>query len=162
MEKEYETAESTHSVAAASLSGADLLTLTGKIVASYVSHNNVAMNQISEIVNIVHQSLQSLQNGNSVAMTATEASKPAISVKKSVTDDYIICLEDGKKLRMLKRHLRSTYDMSPEQYRAKWNLPSDYPMVAPSYARLRSDFAKKIGLGKGTIARRGRKAKKAA
>jgi predicted transcriptional regulator len=89
--------------------------------------------------------------------------KPAVPVKKSIADDYIICLEDGKKLKMLKRYLRSHYDMTPEQYRAKWNLPADYPMVAPAYARQRSDFAKSIGLGKAAApAARGRKRGKAA
>ncbi len=83
--------------------------------------------------------------------------RPAVAIKKSITPDYIVCLEDGKQLKMLKRHLRTTYDMTPEEYRAKWGLPADYPMVAPNYAQQRSDFAKKIGLGRQTTRRTGRR-----
>lgn len=116
------------------------------VVAAYVSNNQVATAQIPEIINNVYNSLVSLET--KPEEPAVEAPKPAVAVRKSVTPEYIVCLEDGKKLKMLKRHLRTTYNMSPEEYRAKWNLPPDYPMVAPNYARQRSDFAKKIGLGR--------------
>jgi predicted transcriptional regulator len=122
-----------------------LLQLATGIVSSYVSHNQVPMSEVPAILKSVHSVLAGLVSG-----TATEGSsaKPAVSVKKSIGDDFIICLEDGKKLKMLKRYLRSNYNMSPEEYRAKWGLPADYPMVAPAYARQRSEFAKKIGLGR--------------
>jgi predicted transcriptional regulator len=124
----------------------DVLRMAVDVVAAYLSNNQVPTAQIPDIIHSVFNSLSSLD------VQATEAPvevpKPAISVRKSVTPDYIICLEDGKKLKMLKRHLRTNYNMTPEEYRAKWNLPPDYPMVAPNYARQRSDFAKKIGLGR--------------
>jgi predicted transcriptional regulator len=123
-----------------------LLQLATGIVSSYVSHNQVPMAEVPTIIKSVHSVLAGLVSG-----TVTEggtSAKPAVSVKKSIGDDFIICLEDGKKLKMLKRYLRSNYNMSPEEYRAKWGLPADYPMVAPAYARQRSEFAKKIGLGR--------------
>ena len=123
----------------------DLLRMTAEIVAAYVSHHEAPGLQISDIIKAVYSSLDSLQNSTPFPVDA--ASRPAISIRKSITPDYIICLEDGKKLKMLKRYLRSTYGLTPEEYRAKWGLPSDYPMVAPNYARQRSAFAKKIGLG---------------
>jgi predicted transcriptional regulator len=116
------------------------------VVAAYVSNNQVATGQIPEIIHSVFNSLMSLDDEQPVGQP--ELPKPAVPVRKSVTPEYIVCLEDGKKLKMLKRHLRTTYNMTPEEYRAKWNLPPDYPMVAPNYARQRSDFAKRIGLGR--------------
>ena len=119
------------------------------VVAAYLSKNQVAATQIPEVINSVYNSLSTLDN--TPAEPKPEVQKPAAPVRKSVTPDYIVCLEDGKKLKMLKRHLRTTYNMTPEEYRSKWNLPPDYPMVAPNYAKQRSEFAKKIGLGrKGT------------
>jgi predicted transcriptional regulator len=123
-----------------------LLQLATGIVSSYVSHNQVPMSEVPTILKSVHSVLAGLVSGT--AAEGTAAGKPAVSVKKSIGDDFIICLEDGKKLKMLKRYLRSNYNMSPEEYRAKWGLPADYPMVAPAYARQRSEFAKKIGLGR--------------
>lgn len=125
----------------------ELLTLTGEIVAAYVSNNPVQAGDLPAIIKNIHATLGGL-TGTSVAEVVT-AQKPAVPVKKSVTPEYLVCLEDGKKLKMLKRYLRSRYGLSPDQYRAKWNLPADYPMVASNYAAQRSEFAKKIGLGKG-------------
>ncbi|MBI2239598.1 MAG: MucR family transcriptional regulator [Magnetospirillum gryphiswaldense] len=124
----------------------DILRMAVDVVSAYVSNNPLPATQIPEVINTVYASLASLDS--TPAETKVEAPKPAISVKKSVHPDYIICLEDGKKLKMLKRHLRTTYSMTPDEYRAKWGLPPDYPMVAPNYAAQRSDFAKKIGLGR--------------
>jgi predicted transcriptional regulator len=123
-----------------------LLQLATGIVSSYVSHNQVPMTEVPIILKNVHSALAGLLSG--VGVDAGNSSKPAVPIKKSIGDDFIICLEDGKKLKMLKRYLRSNYNISPEEYRAKWGLPPDYPMVAPAYARQRSDFAKKIGLGR--------------
>jgi predicted transcriptional regulator len=124
----------------------DVLRMAVDVVAAYLSNNQVATGQIPDIINSVYSSLISLDV--TVEELPAEAPKPAVPVRKSVTPEYIVCLEDGKKLKMLKRHLRTTYGMSPEEYRARWNLPPDYPMVAPNYAKQRSDFAKKIGLGR--------------
>jgi predicted transcriptional regulator len=130
----------------------DILRLVTEIVAAYVSKNPVAAHELPEIIRNVHATL----GGFNGAETRALPRAPAVPVKKSVHDDYIVCLEDGKKLKMLKRYLRARYKMTPDEYRARWNLPSNYPMVAPNYAQKRSDFAKKIGLGKGE----GRKGKK--
>jgi predicted transcriptional regulator len=130
----------------------DLLALSADIVAAYVAQNTVARTVIPDLIRTVHQALSTL--GSSEAARPPEKAKPAVPVSRSLHHDYIICLEDGKHLKMLKRYLRSHYDMSPEDYRRKWGLPADYPMVAPAYAARRSDFAKQIGLGKGV--RRGR------
>jgi predicted transcriptional regulator len=124
----------------------EILRMAVDVVAAYLSNNQVATSQISDIIQSVFSSLSSLEG--EAPEPPSEAPKPATSVRKSVTPEYIICLEDGKKLKMLKRHLRTTYHMTPEEYRAKWNLPPDYPMVAPNYAKQRSEFAKKIGLGR--------------
>jgi predicted transcriptional regulator len=124
----------------------DLLRMVTDVVAAYVAKNPISATQLPDLINTVYGSLSSLEGGPMEAKS--EAQKPAIAVKKSVTPDYIICLEDGKKLKMLKRHLRTTYNMTPDEYRAKWGLAPDYPMVAPNYAAQRSDFAKKIGLGR--------------
>jgi predicted transcriptional regulator len=124
----------------------DVLQMTTQVVAAYVGHNSVGEAQISDVIKSVYASLAGLNGHSELAAKAKQ--KPAIAVKKSITADYLICLEDGKKLKMLKRHLRTAYGLSPEDYRAKWGLGSDYPMVAPNYAKQRSAFAKKIGLGK--------------
>jgi predicted transcriptional regulator len=140
--------------------GDHLLQLATGIVSSYVSHNQVPMSEVPAILKNIHGVLAGLVSG--VPMDGLSSAKPAVPVKKSIGDDYIICLEDGKKLKMLKRYLRSNYNMSPEEYRAKWGLPPDYPMVAPAYARQRSEFAKKIGLGRvPASAGRGRRKKAA-
>lgn len=123
-----------------------LLRMTADIVSAYVSKNVLAAQQIPEVINTVYSSLTGL-NSQPREMPS-EPLKPAVPIRKSVTPEYIICLEDGKKLKMLKRHLRSTYNMSPDEYRARWGLPADYPMVAPNYAAQRSEFAKRIGLGR--------------
>ena len=132
----------------ASANGLDILGLSAEIVAAYVGQNTVSQAAIPELIRTVHDALTSLNNGGEPPRPVEKA-KPAVPVGRSVQHDYIVCLEDGKKLKMLKRYLRSHYDMSPEEYRRKWGLPPDYPMVAPAYAARRSDFAKKIGLGKG-------------
>ncbi len=134
--------------------------MTVEIVSAYVSHNELPAAQISDLMRSVFSTLHSQAGAEGGA--AQEPLKPVVSIRKSVTPDFIICLEDGRKLKMLKRHLRTTYHMTPEEYRAKWGLPADYPMVAPNYAALRSAFAKKIGLGRKRAGRkrRGSKAKK--
>ena len=124
----------------------DLRRLAAEIVAAYVSANSVSAAQLPDVIRGVVDALAGL-DGQAEAPKA-EALKPAVSICKSVTPDYLICLDDGKKLKMLKRHLRATYDMSPQDYREKWGLPADYPMVAANYAARRSEFAKQIGLGR--------------
>ena len=128
------------------LSESALLRLTAGIVSAYITKNALPAQQIPDVINTVFSSLTGLNSAQREA--PAEPLKPAVPVRKSVTPEYIICLEDGKKLKMLKRHLRSTYNMSPDEYRARWGLPADYPMVAPNYAAQRSEFAKKIGLGR--------------
>ena len=123
----------------------ELLALTSEIVSSHVSNNPIAMSELPGFIESVFSKLNDLASGE-VAQEVELV--PAVPVKKSVTNDYIICLEDGRKLKMLKRHLSTAYGMTPEEYRAKWGLPSDYPMVAPSYAQKRQELAKKIGLGR--------------
>ncbi len=132
----------------------DKLRWSADIVASYVAQNTVAPAAIPELIRSVYDALSNLGQAP-VAARPTEKQKPAVPISKSVQDDYIVCLEDGKRLKMLKRYLRSRYDMSPEEYRRKWSLPPDYPMVAPAYAARRSDFAKQIGLGRGVRRRKG-------
>ena len=127
----------------------DILGLSASIVAAYVAQNTVARTAIPELIRSVHGALSGLGSGQ--AEQPVERNKPAVPVSRSVQRDYIVCLEDGKRLKMLKRYLRTHYDMSPEEYRRKWSLPGDYPMVAPAYAERRSDFAKSIGLGKGKM-----------
>ncbi len=124
----------------------ELLRMTAEVVAAYVRNNVLPPEQLSEVINNVYQSLRGLEGPS--AAVAQEPPKPAVPIRKSITPDYLICLEDGKKLKMLKRHLRSTYHLTPGEYRAKWGLSPDYPMVAPNYAQQRSQFAKKIGLGR--------------
>ncbi|HYE00869.1 MAG TPA: MucR family transcriptional regulator [Alphaproteobacteria bacterium] len=128
----------------------ELLSLTTEIVAAHVSNNTVALNDLPQLIEQVYRTLSNV--GQEPAPTV-ERPQPAVAIKKSVTPDYIVCLEDGKKLKMLKRHLKTAYNMSPEEYRDRWALPPDYPMVAPNYAKQRSRLAKQIGLG--TRARRG-------
>jgi predicted transcriptional regulator len=134
--------------AAPKMAEEELLRMTADVVAAYVSNNTLPTAQLAEVINAVYNSLKTLEGQPTESQP--EPLKPAVPVRKSVTPDYLICLEDGKKLKMLKRHLRSTYSMTPDEYRAKWSLPADYPMVAPNYAEQRSEFAKKIGLGRGT------------
>ncbi|MBI5939893.1 MAG: MucR family transcriptional regulator [Caulobacterales bacterium] len=129
------------------LSDADLLACSAEIVAAYVRRNPVGAIALPDLIRTVHGSLTGLSGAP--ASAPREKQKPAVPISRSVQRDYIVCLEDGAQLKMLKRYLRSRFDLSPEEYRRKWGLPADYPMVAPAYAERRSDFAKRIGLGKG-------------
>jgi predicted transcriptional regulator len=129
----------------------DLLTLTTEIVAAHVSNNTVAVGDLAQLINQVYHSLANI---GSASVPAAARPQPAVSVKKSIQPDYLVCLEDGKKLKMLKRHLKTAYNLTPEAYRERWGLAPEYPMVAPNYAQQRSRLAKEIGLG--TRARRGR------
>jgi predicted transcriptional regulator len=131
-------------------SSPELLSLTTEIVAAHVANNTVAINDLPALIEQVYRTLS---NVGAEPVVQSEKPQPAVAIKKSVTPEYIICLEDGKKLKMLKRHLKTAYNMSPEEYRERWGLPPDYPMVAPNYAKQRSRLAKQIGLG--TRARRG-------
>ncbi|HUD52603.1 MucR family transcriptional regulator [Parvibaculum sp.] len=135
---------------------AALIDMTADIVSAYVSHNSVAAEELSTLIFKVHEALLQVESGTSPVHA--ERPEPAVTVRKSITPDYLICLEDGKKFKSLKRHLRTHYNLSPDEYREKWALPRDYPMVAPNYAQARSKLAKKMGLGqKGrrTTSRRG-------
>jgi predicted transcriptional regulator len=123
-----------------------LLESACKIIAAYVRNNHIALAELPVMIRNIHNTLGALGSGQNA--DAPTPQKPAVSVRKSINPDYIVCLEDGKKLKMLKRYLRTRYHMSPEEYRAKWGLPADYPLVAPNYAARRSEFAKKIGLGR--------------
>ena len=123
----------------------ELVELTANIVSAYVSKNVVTAQDLPALINDVHQALT--QASSNSTPLSKEDLRPAVNVKKSITADYLICLEDGKKFKSLKRHLRTHYNLSPEEYREKWGLPHDYPMVAPNYAQARSDLAKKMGLG---------------
>lgn len=129
----------------------EILRLSAEVVASYLAQNNVSAGQIPELIRSVHSTFSTLGSAPEATAEAApkEKPKPAVPISRSIGDDYIVCLEDGKKLKMLKRYLRSRYGLSPEEYRRKWGLPPEYPMVAPAYAAKRSDFAKSIGLGKG-------------
>jgi predicted transcriptional regulator len=124
----------------------NLIELAADIVSAYVSNNTVSTHDLTSLIGDVYAALQRTSAGI-VAEPLPEPLKPAVPVKKSVTPDYIVCLEDGKKFKSLKRHLRTQYNVTPEEYREKWGLPADYPMVAPNYAQARSDLAKKMGLG---------------
>ncbi len=135
-----------------------LITLTSDIVAAHVSNNNVSVEEIAGLINNVYTALAALGHSADAEPALPE---PAVSIRSSVKPDFIVCLEDGKKLKMLKRHLMTHYQMTPDQYRARWSLPSDYPMVAPNYAEKRRELAKKIGLGRKPGVKRGRKAKAA-
>jgi predicted transcriptional regulator len=123
----------------------EILSLTTEIVSSHVANNPVPISELPELIKSVYSVLADLVNDEVVL---SHDLKPAVPIRNSVTDDYVICLEDGKKLKMLKRHLKTAYNMTPDQYRDRWNLPSDYPMVAPNYALRRQELAKKIGLGR--------------
>ncbi|SDR63463.1 transcriptional regulator, MucR family [Rhizobiales bacterium GAS113] len=123
----------------------DLIALTGDIASSFVSGNKVASSDLPDLIRQIHETLTSVVNGKSEAKP--ESREPAVPIKSSVKPDYIVCLEDGKKFKSLKRHLRSSFNMSPEEYRKKWGLKHDYPMVAPAYAAQRSQLAKSMGLG---------------
>ncbi len=125
----------------------DALRMTADIVASFLRNNKVSPEELPDLIRSVHQTVAGLTSGARPKMD--ERPKPAVPVTKSIHHDYLVCLEDGKKLKMLKRYLRSTYALSPDEYRRRWGLPADYPMVAPAYAARRSEFAKRIGLGKG-------------
>jgi len=126
--------------------GDKLVELSASVVGAYVSHNALSASDLPKLIAHVHQALTAL-GGPAPAEAAPEL-KPAVPVKKSITPDYLICLEDGKKFKSLKRHLRTEYDISPDEYRARWGLPPDYPMVAPNYSEARSQLAKSIGLGR--------------
>jgi predicted transcriptional regulator len=133
-----------------------LITLTSDIVAAHVSNNSVSADEVTALITNVYSALAAL---GAPAPAAEAPPEPAVSVRASIKPDHIVCLEDGKKLKMLKRHLMTHYNMTPVQYRARWSLPADYPMVAPNYAEKRRELAKKIGLGRKPGARRGRKPK---
>lgn len=133
-----------------------LITLTSDIVAAHVSNNPVSVDDLPSLITNVFGALAGL---GQAAAAPEKAPEPAVSVRSSIKPDHIVCLEDGKKLKMLKRHLMTHYNLTPEQYRQRWNLPADYPMVAPNYAEKRRELAKKIGLGRKPGARRGRPAK---
>ena len=126
---------------------ANLLELTAEIVAAYVGNNSVTQADLPRLIAAVYGSLAAAGDNGAAAPSEAADLKPAVPVRRSVTPDYIICLEDGKKFKSLKRHLRTHYDLSPDQYREKWSLPPDYPMVSSNYAQARSSLAKKIGLG---------------
>jgi predicted transcriptional regulator len=126
----------------------NLLALTAEIVSAHVANNAVRAGDLPQLIHDVHQALADIGDDKA------PAGSPAVPIKKSIMPDYIVCLEDGKKLKMLKRHLKTAYDLTPEQYRERWQLPPDYPMVAPNYAKTRSRLAKKIGLGTKGIGRR--------
>ncbi len=132
---------------------ADNIQLTTDIVASFVNNNTISVEELPGLIQSVYSTMADLSNAQSKPVNQ----KPAVSVARSIKDDYIVCLEDGAKLKMLKRYIRTRFNLTPDEYRQKWKLPSDYPMVAPAYARRRSDLAREIGLGKG---RRKAKAKK--
>jgi predicted transcriptional regulator len=123
----------------------DILEMTADIVSSFVAHNAVAASALPELITTIHDTLENLADGGPKEEARPD---PAVAISKSITPDHIICLEDGRKLKMLKRYLRSRYGLTPDEYRVRWGLPADYPMVAPNYAQRRSAFAKEIGLGR--------------
>ncbi|MBN9310112.1 MAG: MucR family transcriptional regulator [Devosia sp.] len=141
-----ESGASNSSAAGSEARSSHLVELSADIVSAYVSHNALSASDLGKLIASVHATLVGL--GGAAEPEAVVEAKPAVPVKKSITPEYLICLEDGKKFKSLKRHLRTEYDMSPEEYRAKWNLPPDYPMVAPTYSEARSRLAKTIGLGR--------------
>jgi predicted transcriptional regulator len=126
---------------------AEIIEMTADIVSAYVGNNSVSANDLPTLIQSVHRALSNVTGAQAEAAPAPK--EPAVPVKKSITPDYLVCLEDGRKFKSLKRHLRTKYNMSPEEYRAKWGLAKDYPMVAPNYAKARSDLAKQMGLGQG-------------
>lgn len=124
-----------------------VIDLTTTVVAAFVSNNAVPISELPALISSVHQAIAKSAKGVTTVEDETEAPKPAVPIKKSVTNAYIVCLEDGKQFKSLKRHLAAHYNLTPDEYRAKWGLPADYPMVAPAYAEARSNLAKKMGLG---------------
>jgi predicted transcriptional regulator len=126
---------------------AEIIEMTAEIVAAYVENNNIATGDLPALIQSVHRALSSVAAGAEAVEAAPK--EPAVPVRRSITADFLVCLEDGRKFKSLKRHLRTKYNMSPEDYRAKWGLAKDYPMVAPNYAKARSDLAKQMGLGQG-------------
>lgn len=138
------------------VANSNYIELAADIVSAYVSNNSVPSGELPTLINEIHSAL--IRVGGGTVEAPAEAPKPAVPLKRSVTPDYIVCLEDGKKFKSLKRHLRTQYNMTPEQYREKWNLPVDYPMVAPNYARARSELAKEMGLGQQRRKRRSSRA----
>ena len=122
--------------------------MTTDIVSAFTSRNSVPPSTLTMLIGQVHETLYTLAQSKVQEDRAATSQKPAVAIRRSVNPDYIVCLEDGRKLKMLKRYLRAAFNMTPEEYRARWGLPQDYPMVAPNYAKKRSDFAKKMGLGK--------------
>jgi predicted transcriptional regulator len=138
--------------------GETLITLTSDIVAAHLSNNNVGVDEVPTLITSIYNALASL---GQAAPEPELLPEPAVSIRASIKPDFIVCLEDGKKLKMLKRHLMTHYNLTPDQYRARWSLPADYPMVAPNYAEKRRELAKKIGLGRKPGVKRGRKAKAA-
>ena len=124
----------------------DLIKVVADIVSAYVSHNSVAQDELPSLIESVHRTLKSVESSEA-ADEAADTLVPAIPIEESVTDDYIVCLEDGERFKSLKRHLRTRYSMTPEEYRQRWGLPANYPMVAPNYAQTRSNLAKQMGLG---------------
>lgn len=135
----------------------DLLTLTTEIVASHLSNNSVPAAEIPSLIERIYKTLSGLGGDAPAPVGNSERPQPAVPIRKSVMPDYLVCLEDGKKLKMLKRHLKTAYSMTPEQYRERWGLPADYPMVAPNYAKTRSKLAKDIGLGTGRADKKSKK-----
>ena len=126
----------------------DIMRMTTDIVSAFTGRNSVPSSTLTTLIGQVHETLYTLAQSNVQEDGAATRQKPAVPIRRSVNPDYIVCLEDGRKLKMLKRYLRAAFNMTPEEYRARWGLPQDYPMVAPNYAKKRSDFAKKMGLGK--------------
>ncbi len=126
---------------------AEIIEMTAEIVAAYVENNTISTTDLPALIQSVHQALTSVSSGVEAVEAAPK--EPAVPVRRSITPDYLICLEDGRKFKSLKRHLRTKYNLSPEDYRAKWGLSKDYPMVAPNYAKARSELAKQMGLGQG-------------
>ena len=125
----------------------EIIEMTADIVSAYVGNNAVSAGELPNLIQSIHRALASVSTGTEVVEQAPK--EPAVPIKRSITAGFLICLEDGRKFKSLKRHLRTKYNMSPEEYRAKWGLPKDYPMVAPDYAKARSDLAKQMGLGQG-------------
>ena len=125
----------------------ELLEMTADIVSAYVSNNTVSPDSVAALIGSIHATMTQLSTG--AVEPEPEPKEPAVPIRKSIAPDFLICLEDGRKFKSLKRHLRTKYDMSPEEYRTKWGLPKDYPMVAPNYAKARSELAKSMGLGQG-------------
>ena len=125
----------------------EIIEMTADIVSAYVGNNSVSATELPSLIQSVHRALAGVSSGAEAVEAAPK--EPAVPVKRSITPDHLVCLEDGRKFKSLKRHLRTKYNMSPEDYRAKWGLPKDYPMVAPNYAKARSELAKQMGLGQG-------------